>query len=223
MNSALLREGVGAFGLTLDDRAVERFGLFMDELRRWNRAINLTAITKPDQIVIKHFVDSLSVVPQLGQGEHVLDVGSGAGLPGLAVAIVRDDLAITSLDAVDKKVRFQRHVSRLLGLGRVTVQHGRVEQVAVQHPGGYDTVVSRAFRDVDRFIVLAHQLVRPGGQLIAMLAGGVPQLSAKTEELCADLGMRHHKTEHYRLPRDMGERNLVIFQRNHSETQQYPA
>jgi len=218
MNSSLLRDGVGVFGLTLDDRAVERFGLFMDELRRWNRSVNLTAITKPNQIIVKHFIDSISILPQLEQGERILDVGSGAGLPGLAVAIVRDDLEITSLDAVDKKVRFQRHICRLLRLGLVTVQHGRVEQVAAQQPAHYDVVVSRAFRDVDRFIVLAHQLVRPGGRLIAMLAGGATQLSAKTEELCDQIGLRCYKMEQYRLPQDMGERNLVIFQRNHLET-----
>lgn len=219
MNINLLRSGFDAFGLALDDRAVERFSLFMDELRRWNRAINLTAITKPDQILIKHFVDSVSIVPMLQQGEQVLDVGSGAGLPGLAVAIMRDDIAITSMDAVDKKVRFQRHICRLLGLRQVMVQHGRVEEAAAQRTVSYDVVVSRAFRDVDRFISMAHQLVRPGGRMIAMLAGEASQPSPKTNELCERLGLYCHATEHYRLPREMGERSLMIFQRNHLETQ----
>lgn len=214
MNTELLLEGARGFGLELDATAIGRFRQFMAELQRWNRSINLTAITRPDEIVCKHFVDSLSIVPLLAPGERLLDIGSGAGLPGLAVAILRHDVTITSLDAVDKKVRFQRHICRLLGLRQVEVLHGRVEGLAVQQAEEYDVVTSRAFRDVGRFAQLAHRLVRPGGRLLAMLAGASHESSENVAAVCERYGLCRQQEEHYRLARGMGERNLLVLKRN---------
>ena len=214
MNAKLLREGGRRFGLELDDGALERFRRYMAELQRWNRSINLTAITQPDEIVCKHFIDSLSIVKLIGAGEHLLDVGSGAGLPGLAVAILRPDIALDSLDAVDKKVRFQRHICRLLGLDQVTVRHGRIEQLSEQNPGHYDVVTSRGFRDLARFIALACPLVRPGGRLVAMVSGAVDETTDDVLQICEQHQLKHHHTEQYSLPKDLGERKLAVFIRN---------
>lgn len=214
MNVELLREGARAFGLELDDAAIERFGRYMAELVRWNRTINLTAITRPDQIVGKHFVDCLSLVPLLEPGERLLDIGSGAGLPGLVVALVRPDHAITTLDAVEKKVRFQRHVCRMLVLERVEVLHGRVEQLALQRSGAYNLVTSRAFRDIERFVQLAVPLVRPGGRLIAMTAGDGVAAEQLIDQLGARYGLEHLQSIRYRLPLGMGERALQVMRRN---------
>lgn len=208
MSRELLREGAKSFGLALSERMLEQLELYRAELKRWNRAFNLTALKNDEQIIIKHFIDSFSIVPLLGRDEQVLDVGSGAGLPGLVVAILRDDLTITSLDAVDKKVRFQRHICRLLGLRRVTPLHGRVEQ----HSGCYHVVTSRAFRDLNRFVQLTRGLVRPGGRLIAMVAGDGTEPSAAVTTLEEQYGLRHRETRPYRLPRGMGERCLVILE-----------
>ena len=214
MNTELLLEGARGFGLELDAVALARFEQFMAELHRWNRSINLTAITKPAEIIIKHFVDSLSIAPLLRTGERLLDIGSGAGLPGLAIAVVRPDLTLTSIDAVDKKVRFQRHICRLLGLHQVEVLHGRVEQLATQRGAQYDLVVSRAFCDVDRFVRLAYPLVRCGGRLVAMVAGDEDDANQGAGVVGDRSGLQHLETIHYRLPQGAGERNLVVFMRN---------
>ncbi|CAH2032710.1 16S rRNA (guanine(527)-N(7))-methyltransferase RsmG [Trichlorobacter ammonificans] len=212
MSRELLLEGAKGFGLELSERMLEQLTLFQVELKRWNRAFNLTALKNDEQIVIKHFIDSFSVVPLLGQEELVLDVGSGAGLPGIVAAILRGDLAITSLDAVDKKVRFQRHICRLLGLERVTAVHERVETHLEQNSGRYHVVTSRAFRDPLRFVQVAHQLIRPGGRLIAMVAGDGREYSAVVSVIEEQFALRHRATRHYRLPRGMGERSLVVFE-----------
>lgn len=210
MNGALLCEGARIFGLEPSESQVERFGLYLSELQRWNRSINLTAIHNPDQVTVKHFVDSFSLIPLLEKGERLLDVGSGAGLPGLAIAIMRDDLSITSLDAVDKKVRFQRHITRLLELGHVAVVHGRVEQLAEEQPGQYDVVTSRAFRDIERFAALVWKLLRPGGRLVAMVAG---DLSVSSDALSA-VGLEYLQSVRYELPRGMGARTVAVFRRS---------
>jgi 16S rRNA (guanine527-N7)-methyltransferase len=214
MNVKLLQEGARSLGVELSGQAVGRLEQYMGELLRWNRSINLTAITQPDEIIAKHFVDSMSIVPLLRPHEHLLDVGSGAGLPGLVVAMLRDDLPITSVDAVDKKVRFQRHICRLLTLDQVEAIHQRVERLAEQRPGQFDLVTSRAFRDPLRFMQLAHPLVRPGGRLVAMVAntGGIEEWNM--EQCACDHGFRLLEMRSYELPRQLGARKLVVFGRN---------
>lgn len=214
MNVKLLQEGARSLGVELSGQAVGRLEQYMGELLRWNRSINLTAITQPDEIIAKHFVDSMSIVPLLRPHEHLLDVGSGAGLPGLVVAMLRDDLPITSVDAVDKKVRFQRHICRLLTLDQVEAIHQRVERLAEQRPGQFDLVTSRAFRDPFRFMQLAHPLVRPGGRLVAMVAntGGIEEWNM--EQCACDHGFRLLEMSSYELPRQLGARKLVVFGRN---------
>lgn len=214
MNVKLLQEGARSLGVELSGQAVGRLEQYMGELLRWNRSINLTAITQPDEIIAKHFVDSMSIVPLLRPHEHLLDVGSGAGLPGLVVAMLRDDLPITSVDAVDKKVRFQRHICRLLTLDQVEAIHQRVERLVEQRPGQFDLVTSRAFRDPLRFMQLAHPLVRPGGRLVAMVAntGGIEEWNM--EQCACDHGFRLLEMRSYELPRQLGARKLVVFGRN---------
>lgn len=214
MNRKLLHDGARQLGCELDELALERFERYMAELIRWNRSINLTAITTEEQIVIKHFIDSLSCVSLLGVGEQVVDIGSGAGLPGLALAIARSDLRITSVDAVDKKVRFQRHVCRHLALEQVEVLHQRVEAVAVERAGRYDLAISRAFRDVERFVALCSGLVRPGGRLVAMAAGRDEELAEAVRKSCERYAVSHQQTIAYALPRGMGQRRLVVLQKN---------
>lgn len=209
MNAELLCEGARIFGLDPGATEIEHFSLYLAELQRWNRSINLTAIHKADQIVIKHFIDSLSLVPLLEKGERLLDVGSGAGLPGLALAIMRKDLLVTSIDAVDKKVRFQRHLVRLLKLDQVTVLHERVEQLAKDQPGAYDVITSRAFRDIGRFARLVLQLLRPGGRIVAMVSGEACEVPDEVSEL----GLEHLQTIRYELPHGMGSRALLVFRR----------
>lgn len=214
MNIRLLQEGAGSFGIELTGQAQGRLQQYRDELLRWNRSLNLTSITRPDEIIIKHFVDSMSVVPLLEPGERLLDIGSGAGLPGLVVAILRDDQSITSVDAVDKKIRFQRHICRLLGLTLVEAVHERVESLAERCPGQFDLVTSRAFRDPVRFMQLAHLLVRPGGRLVAMVSHADGESQHDMQLLAHEYDFRLLEIRGYELPRAMGGRKLVVFRRN---------
>jgi 16S rRNA (guanine527-N7)-methyltransferase len=138
-------------------------------LNKWNRTYNLTAIRDENEMVTQHLLDSLSILPVVEEsalaGRRWADVGSGAGLPGIPLAIVRPDLDMTLIEAVEKKSAFQRQAKIELGLSNIAVVNARVEEM----PGGlFDIVISRAFADLDTFVDLAGHLLAQNGRLHAM-------------------------------------------------------
>lgn len=134
-------------------------------LNKWNSAYNLTAIRKPEEMVTKHIFDSLAILPW-AQGQRLLDVGTGAGLPGIPLAITKPESQFVLLDSNGKKVRFLQEVKRQLGLRNIEVVQSRVENF---HPTlGFDTVISRAFSTLEQMIYWTAHLIRPEGIWLAM-------------------------------------------------------
>jgi 16S rRNA (guanine527-N7)-methyltransferase len=164
----LLSKGAAAIGVQLDQQQLDQFDLLAAELIKWNRKINLTAITDEQEMVIKHFVDSLTLLQMIPESGSLLDIGSGGGFPSLPVKLLRPELEIVSVDAVEKKIIFQRQVARLLGLNRFTALHLRAEQLPEQYSGHFDCIVSRAFSDIPMFVGFAAPLLKEGGTIIAM-------------------------------------------------------
>ena len=139
----------------------------VDELLRWNPRRNLTAITDRDEVLEKHLVDSLTLLPFARQSTHLLDIGSGAGFPALPLKIVCPELEVVSVDAVGKKIDFQRHVVRTLGLQGFTALHARVETLTDYHVG-FDLVTARALCSLAELVALAEPFLASGGRLVAM-------------------------------------------------------
>jgi 16S rRNA (guanine527-N7)-methyltransferase len=163
--ASALAAGLGALGLTLDADAQQRLLAYLRLVEKWNRVYNLTAVRDTDQMVPQHLLDSLAVAPHL-RGESLLDVGSGAGLPGLPLAIARPAMAVTLIEASHKKSAFLKQVAIELALPNLEVVNARVE--AWEAPRAYDVVISRAFSDLAEFAALAGRHVAPGGVLAAM-------------------------------------------------------
>ncbi|MGY6163009.1 16S rRNA (guanine(527)-N(7))-methyltransferase RsmG [Paraburkholderia strydomiana] len=168
----LLADGVGELGLQLSDAQQSRLLDYVALLAKWNAVYNLTAIRDPRQMLIQHILDSLSIVPHLVQRNPgtVLDVGSGGGLPGIVLAIVRPDWGVTVNDIVHKKTAFQAQAKAELGLTNLSVVTGRVETL---RPGAevsakFDVIVSRAFAELADFVTLARHLVAEQGAILAM-------------------------------------------------------
>lgn len=159
-------DGLSAMGLDLPPEAPARFTAYLELIAKWNRVHNLTAVREPGQMVVLHLLDSLSVLPHLGAAKSLLDVGTGAGLPGIPLAIARPELAVTLLDASHKKASFLQQAKTELGLANVTVACERVEQW--RPPAPFDVVVSRAFAELSEFVSQARHLLAPGGMLLAM-------------------------------------------------------
>ena len=213
MNRELLTKAVAELNLELTEQQYGACELLLQELLRWNKKINLTAITGRDEMTIKHLIDSLHLVPELRPGDRILDVGSGAGFPALMLAIVRPDCLITSIDAVGKKISFQKHIGRLLKLTNLEPLHGRVELLAVDRSGEFDLVTSRAFSSLELFVELAAPLVSVGGRLVSMRGIDGEQEVGLLKESFAAAGLRVEPAVNYRLPLKMGGRSLVIMRK----------
>ncbi len=163
--AARLASGVVALGMTLSDAQQQRLLAYISLLERWNRVHNLTAVRTPLDMVTRHLLDSLAVTPHM-RGPCVLDVGTGAGLPGIPLAIALPRMHFTLLDSIAKKTRFLVQVVGELALSNVRIEARRVENY--QPVELFDTVISRAFSSLPQFIAGAGHLCRPGGLLLAM-------------------------------------------------------
>jgi 16S rRNA (guanine527-N7)-methyltransferase len=197
-----LAEGIAALGLDLPAGAEDRLAAYLALLVKWNKVYNLTAIRDPQEMVTHHLLDSLAVLPVLeqksalaGRCVRLADIGSGAGLPGIVLAIARPDWSITSVEAVEKKAAFQRQAKIELGLANVAIHCGRVEELR----DTFDAAISRAFASLADFVKFAGHLapclwamkgVYPADELAALPAGW--QLAASQELSVPGLGAQRH-------------------------------
>ncbi|HXZ49654.1 MAG TPA: 16S rRNA (guanine(527)-N(7))-methyltransferase RsmG [Usitatibacter sp.] len=163
---AQIAEGAAAMGLALPAGAAATLARYLGLIEKWNRVHNLTAVREADQMVVLHVLDSLTLLPYVAGARTLLDVGTGAGLPGIPLAVARPDLAVTLLDSSHKKCAFLRQAKAELALANVEVVCERVESWKPRER--FDAVVSRAFSDLADFVAQARHLVAEGGRLIAM-------------------------------------------------------
>ncbi len=213
-NRDLLVQGGKVFGIHLDQKTVDAFDLFLKELLKWNRKINLTAIRSEKGIVLKHFLDSLSVYPYLSKTASLLDIGTGAGFPGIPLKIVQPSLEITLIDSVRKKVDFQKHIIRTWGLKGIEAIHGRVQDKEIIQSFGaqFDTVISRAFSDLQTLLMLSFPFLKKGGVVLAMKGerkGEEIQLLPKGEKT----RYRLKKTVSFLLPQSPFKRSILLFEK----------
>ena len=201
-----LRTGLAQLPLAdLDAGQVSRLLAYLDLLERWNRAYNLTAVRQRADMVTRHLLDSLAVLPWI-PGGRLLDAGSGAGLPGVPLAIARPDLDVTLLDSAGKKIRFLEHLRRELGLRNVTLVQARLEAWAPEGPNSapFDAIISRAFASLAAFAVAARHLA--GAARLLAMKGRYP--AAELAELPDWL--RVESVERLAVPGLQEERHLVI-------------
>jgi len=204
-----LEQGVREMGLEITEEHLRAFELFADQLKKWNRTINLTAILTDEEIAVKHIIDALMFAGCVRDGERVLDIGSGAGVPAIPLKIVKPAVPVTSVDAVGKKILFQRHVARLLKFDGFEAIHARVEELCGSHAHGFDLITSRAFSRLEQFVGLAAPLLSGIGRLIAMKGPGAADEIRADEERLDALGFEIVSVTPYRLPFNKGERNLI--------------
>ena len=197
-----LLAGLKAMGISADEEQLQQLVDYLALLLKWNRAYNLTAVRSPGEMVSRQLLDSLSILPFL-QGPRVLDIGTGAGLPGVPLAIIRRDLEFVLLDSNSKKTRFVNQVRMELGLENLQVAHSRVE--AFEAPVLFQTITSRAFASLDDMLRSSEHLLADGGQWLAM-KGQNP-----TEEV-GQLGEYVIRVVPLTVPSEKGHRHVVVIQ-----------
>ncbi|MDY6980280.1 MAG: 16S rRNA (guanine(527)-N(7))-methyltransferase RsmG [Pseudomonadota bacterium] len=197
-----LSRRVGELPFSLPPQAEQKLLDFIALLEKWNHAYNLTAVRQPAQMISRHLMDSLVVMPYLS-GQQILDVGSGAGLPGIPLALACPERQFTLLDSNGKKVRFMRQAVAQLGLENVSVVHSRVEQF--QSSAGFDTIIARAYATLGELVRGARHLCRPDGRFLIM-KGAYPV--AELDDLSTDFEL---ETSHsLRVPGLEAERHLLV-------------
>lgn len=165
----LLIKGSEELGICLTSDQVSLFLEYLKKIEFWNERINLIGTANEEKIVVKHILDSIAVVPFISEGSRLLDIGSGAGFPGIPIKVVMPSLEITLLDSVQKKVFFMRDVIRSLGLKSIKAVYGRAEDIFDEVPRQYfDFVISRAVGSIEKLIKLGIPYLREGGRIILM-------------------------------------------------------
>jgi 16S rRNA (guanine527-N7)-methyltransferase len=205
--SQVLAEGIDEMQLKVSPEQQGRLMDYLALMFKWNAVYNLTSLRDPMQMVTHHLLDSLAAVPAFAAAQNVLDVGSGGGLPGIVLAIVRPDMKVSMIDTVHKKTAFLTQVKAELGLANVTVYTARVEQLQVSDK--FDVITSRAFADLSDFVNWSSHLLADGGRYIA-LKGVAP----KDEQKRLPAEWKVDKVEPLDVPRLGAERHLVFIERS---------
>lgn len=172
----LVIDGAKAIGIDLNQRQARQFAVHADELLKWNKKFNLTAISDPWEVAVKHFLDSIATARLIPPGATLLDIGSGGGFPGIALKIVLPALSVTLIDGSRKKITFLKHIIRTLQLENIDARQIRAEEMVKgpEHPFAFDVIISRALSSLKTYITLALPLLaRPG--IIIALKGRIDQ------------------------------------------------
>ncbi|WP_163836316.1 16S rRNA (guanine(527)-N(7))-methyltransferase RsmG [Spartinivicinus ruber] len=208
-HSQAIATGASAMGLQLTEAQLGQLTAYLTLLNKWNKAYNLTAVRDIQQMIPRHLLDSLSVVPHI-VGNHILDVGTGPGLPGIPLAICFPDKQLTLLDSNGKKTRFLVQAKTALQLDNIQVVQKRVEQFQVDKP--FDIIISRAFSALKDMVKWTQHLLAPEGYLFAMKGVHPVEEIQQAEALSAKLV----KSIPLNVANCEGERHLVILQNNNA-------
>jgi len=164
--NSLISEGLDELGYENDPLLIKKLEIYLATLKKWNKVYNLTAINEDSEIIVKHFLDSLSVNQYIQNSGRILDVGTGAGFPGLILALFNPEKSFVLVDGVSKKISFLQEMIGKLNLKNVIAVHTKVEQYNVAEQ--FDIIISRAFADIKKMTKLTSHLIKDGGKFIAM-------------------------------------------------------
>ena len=226
MYNNLLKEKAYEIGIELDDQQIDQFNEFYEMMVEWNKVMNLTGIIEYDEVVEKHFIDSLSIakVTDMSQVKRVIDVGTGAGFPGIPLKITFPHLKVTLLDSLNKRVRFLEEVCERLDLENVTCVHARAED------GGrnkdlrekFDLCVSRAVANLSSLSEYCMPFVKVGGYFVPYKSGDIEEELAQAKKAVAILGGEIENVTGFELPGGEGSRSLIKIKKMKPISAKYP-
>lgn len=212
--SNLLKDGAARIGISLTQDQMKAFNLYLKELNAWKRNMNLIRRENERDIILKDFIDSMTIVKHLPLGASLVDLGSGAGFPGIPVKIVRADIKVFLLESVQKKVFFLKNVIRVLGLMGIEVRREKRSNGQQKDSWGeFDFVVSRAFGSLERLSSIGGSLLKKGGILLAMKGKKGKEELAESLPFLEDKGWKQAFIDQMRLPFLNHDRTLIGLQK----------
>lgn len=203
---------------------IERFYKYMNLLIEWNEKINLTAITEPKEIIIKHFIDSLTVLKDIKGKNTLVDVGTGAGFPGIPLKIMDEEIKITLLDSLNKRINFLNEVINQLDLKNIETIHSRVEEAGKnkKYRERFDIATARAVANLATLSEYMLPLVKVGGKSICMKGSEVSEELQNSKKAISILGGEIENIDNFQLPKSDMMRNIVIIKKVKNTPNKYP-
>ena len=212
------------FNIKINDEQIKKFMNYMNLLLEWNEKINLTAITQPEEVKLKHFVDSLTVLKYINDDDKVIDIGTGAGFPGIPLKIMKENTKITLLDSLNKRINFLNIVIETLNLRNIQAIHGRAEEIARNklYREKYDVAVSRAVANLSTLSEYMLPFVKVGGKCICMKGANVNEEIEKAKNAIKELGGEIERVDNFYLSDNDNERNIIIIRKVKETSSKYP-
>lgn len=219
-----LLEKSNNINIKLNEEQIDKFYKYMELLLEWNNRINLTAITDCKDIILKHFVDSMTISKYINKGESLIDVGTGAGFPGIPLKIIREDINVTLLDSLNKRINFLNEVIESLELKDIDTVHSRVEEFAKnkKHRESFDVVTSRAVANLTTLSEYMLPLAKVGGTSICMKGSEVDEEIEESKKAINILGGKIYKVDSFCLSNTSNKRNIVIISKVKGTPAKYP-
>lgn len=222
----MLIQGINELGLEITDRQVEQFFKYYEMLINTNRVMNLTSIVDLDEVIIKHFIDSLLSVKTIDMNEFntMIDVGTGAGFPGIPLKIMFPDLEVTLLDSLNKRIKFLDSVINELGLDKISTIHGRAEDIGrdENYREKYDLCVSRAVANLSTLSEYCVPFIRKGGTFISYKSEFSEEEKKEAAKAISILGGKIEKSEIVKLPFTDINRSFIVIDKNKVTPSKYP-
>ena len=217
-----LKEKSNKIDVKIRDKEVEQFYEYMNSLLEWNEKINLTAITEPKEVILKHFIDSITIQKYIQKENSVVDVGTGAGFPGIPLNIVNNEAKYTLVDSLNKRIKFLNEIIDKLNLKNIETVHSRAEDFAKENRETYDVATSRAVAALNVLLEYLLPLVKVGGLCICMKGSNVQEEIEASSNALKILGGQIEKVEQITLPDSDIIRNIVIVRKVSKTSSKYP-
>lgn len=210
--------------IDINDIQISMFYEYMLLLLEWNEKINLTAITEPKDVIVKHFIDSILAIKYIKSASSIIDVGTGAGFPGIPLKIMDESLSLTLLDSLNKRTIFLQEVIDKLNLNDVTIIHGRAEDVAQdnKHREMYDYAISRAVAPLNILLEYLVPYTKVNGNVIAMKGSNAEKEVDLAQNAIKKLNVNIREKAIKKLPDNSGERFIIIFNKDKKTDKIYP-
>ena len=219
-----LKDAGRKINIDISDKESKSFFDFMNLLIEWNEKMNLTAITEPNDVILKHFIDSITIDKHINRNSSVIDVGTGAGFPGIPLSIVRNDLKITLMDSLNKRINFLNEVIKDINLENVNTIHSRAEELGrdKNFREKFDVATSRAVAPLNVLLEYMLPFIKVGGCCICMKGANVDEEIENSKNALKVLNGKIEKIEKFELPEIDNVRNIIIIRKTGNIPGKYP-